>query len=57
MLFVVGQDDDNGFYPIAIAIVQSESKDTWSWFLTRLLEDLIDFIDKRFSFISDQQKV
>ncbi|KAI4332166.1 hypothetical protein L6164_017097 [Bauhinia variegata] len=36
----LGQDEDRGFYPIAITVVDKETSDTWSWFVTRLVEDL-----------------
>ena len=43
--------------PIAFAIVEAEGKDSWEWFLERLLNDLGHVVEHRWSFISDQQKV
>ena len=40
LLAAVGQDGNNSFYPIAIAVVHIECKDTWSWFLEKLLKDI-----------------
>jgi len=58
LLSVMGQDGDNGFYPIAIAVVETESRDTWSWFLSNLIEDIDTGSNgNNWSFITDRQKV
>jgi hypothetical protein len=44
--------------PIALAVVEGETKDSWAWFLDLLVNDLGgQRICKTFTFISDQQKV
>lgn len=43
--------------PIAIAIVEAETKDSWAWFVDLLMDDLGGAPTKRCSFISDQQNV
>ncbi|XP_062028993.1 uncharacterized protein LOC133745001 [Rosa rugosa] len=40
LLSAVGIDGNNGMYPIAWAIVEQECRDSWTWFLTFLKEDL-----------------
>ena len=40
ILSAVGRDANDNMYPIAMAIVETESKDSWSWFLDCLLKDL-----------------
>ncbi|XP_062006062.1 uncharacterized protein LOC133723261 [Rosa rugosa] len=40
LLSAMGIDGNNGIYPIAWAIVEAESRDTWTWFLEFLREDL-----------------
>ena len=57
LLSAVGQDANNAFYVIAYAVVDSETKDNWKWFLTLLHEDLGDYQRYGWNFISDQQKV
>ncbi|KAF7829840.1 uncharacterized protein G2W53_012173 [Senna tora] len=57
VLTAVSQDGNDGFYVIAYAIVDVESRDTWSWFITQLLEDLGPSSESGITFVSDQQKV
>ncbi|MCI17653.1 defensin/CCP-like protein, partial [Trifolium medium] len=52
----VGQDGNNQMFPIAYAVVEAETKESWQWFLNLLLEDLNNVQPKRYAFISDQQK-
>jgi hypothetical protein len=40
LLAAVGRDANNNMYPIAIAVVESETKDSWTWFLECLVSDL-----------------
>jgi hypothetical protein len=44
-------------FPIAYAVVEAETKESWLWFLDLLLEDLQSIQPKRYAFITDQQKV
>ena len=57
LLTAVGVDPNNGIYPLAYGIVESESKDSWTWFLEHLKEDLDLQSNSNFTFISDRQKV
>jgi hypothetical protein len=54
LLTAVGKDGNNGVYPIAFAVVEAETKDSWTWFMTNLLKDVGK---KNWTFMSDQQKV
>ncbi|XP_072054795.1 uncharacterized protein [Arachis hypogaea] len=56
LLTAVSQDANNHIYPIAYAIVDSETKDNWKWFLQLLQEDLGDQRNNYWTFMSDQQK-
>ena len=53
----VGKDGNDQIYPIAYAVVESETRDSWKWFLDLLLEDLNSILPRSYGFISDQQKV
>ncbi|XP_058724923.1 uncharacterized protein LOC131596316 [Vicia villosa] len=53
LLIAVGRDPNDQYLPIAFAVVETESKDTWSWFMKLLIEDIGE---QSWCFISDQQK-
>ena len=57
ILTAVGLDSNNGIYPLAYAIVESESTQSWKWFLEYLGDDLDLSQLSNFTFISDRQKV
>lgn len=57
LLSAVGKDGNNQMIPIAFAIVEAETKDSWTWFLNLLMEDLNRIETKKWAFILDQQKV
>ncbi|GJS34893.1 RNA-directed DNA polymerase, eukaryota [Tanacetum coccineum] len=56
LLTALGIDSNNGIYPLAYRIVESELKDSWTWFLEHLKEDLELQDNSNFTFISDKQK-
>ncbi|XP_021985304.1 uncharacterized protein LOC110881320 [Helianthus annuus] len=56
ILTAVGVDCNNGIYPVAYAIVESENKDSWMWFLELLGADLDIGSNSNFTFISGRQK-
>ncbi|XP_058756260.1 uncharacterized protein LOC131629496 [Vicia villosa] len=53
LLVAVGRDPNDQYLPLAFGVVETESKETWSWFMKLLIEDIGD---KRWCFMSDQQK-
>ncbi|XP_058776094.1 uncharacterized protein LOC131650398 [Vicia villosa] len=53
LLIAVGRDPNDQYLPLAFGVVETESKDTWSWFMELLLQDIGE---KRWCFISYQQK-
>ena len=57
LLIAVGRDPNDQYMPIAFAVVENETKESWKWFMNLLLEDLGDLNTNRYVFISDQQKV
>ncbi|GJX47308.1 mutator type transposase [Tanacetum coccineum] len=40
LLTAVGIDPNNGIYPLAYGIVETESRESWTWFLEHLKDDL-----------------
>jgi hypothetical protein len=58
ILAAIGRDPNDQMLPIALAVVEGETKDSWAWFLELLVNDLGgQRFCKTFTFISDQQKV
>ncbi|GJU20499.1 mutator type transposase [Tanacetum coccineum] len=47
---------NNGIYPVAHGIVESESKDSRTWFLSCLGDDFDLYANSNFTFIIDRQK-
>ncbi|GJW41367.1 mutator type transposase [Tanacetum coccineum] len=56
LLTAVSVDANNGIYPVAYGIVESESKESWTWFLSCLGDDLNLEANSNFTFITDRQK-
>ncbi|XP_055836398.1 uncharacterized protein LOC129905025 [Solanum dulcamara] len=56
LLIAVAKDGNNQMFPIAWAVVGTESKDTWRWFMTILQDDLNLGDGSRVNIISDMQK-
>jgi len=57
LMAAIGRDANNNMYPISMAVVEAETNDSWSWFLEALLADLGPSGVRRWTFISDRQKV
>ncbi|KAJ9538150.1 hypothetical protein OSB04_030883 [Centaurea solstitialis] len=56
ILTAVGVDPNHGIYPLAYAIVEAETTNSWTWFLECLGDDLELVSNSNFTFISDRQK-
>nr|KAJ0225993.1 hypothetical protein LSAT_V11C100044920 [Lactuca sativa] len=56
ILSAVGVDSNNGTYPLAYVVVESENTSIWKWFLHCLAEDLDLYSNSNFTFIGDRQK-
>nr|GEW41963.1 retrovirus-related Pol polyprotein [Tanacetum cinerariifolium] len=56
MLTAMSVDANNGIYFVAYGIVESESKESWTWFLSCLGDDLDLEANSSFTFITDRQK-
>ncbi|XP_016192168.1 uncharacterized protein LOC107633047 [Arachis ipaensis] len=56
ILTACGQDANNHILVIAYAIVSVENKDNWKWFIELLYNDLGDYRENKWCFISDMQK-
>ncbi|XP_071700503.1 uncharacterized protein [Rutidosis leptorrhynchoides] len=56
VLTAVGIDSSNGIYPLAYAIVESETYNSWCWFLNCVGKDLGLTKRSNITFMSDRQK-
>ncbi|XP_012830045.1 PREDICTED: uncharacterized protein LOC105951201 [Erythranthe guttata] len=55
-LRLYARDGNDNLFPLAIAVVESECKQTWSRFLLQLLNDMGSVQERGWVFISDRQK-
>ncbi|KAM7510789.1 hypothetical protein LguiB_009664 [Lonicera macranthoides] len=56
LLAAIGVDANNFMFPIAVAVVEGETKSYWSWFLELLKEDVGVINQHGWTFMSDKQK-
>ncbi|XP_048532810.1 uncharacterized protein LOC125511465 [Triticum urartu] len=57
LLCAIGRDANNQMYPVAWAVVEKETSESWEWFVGLLIKDLdINDQGEGWVFISDQQK-
>ncbi|KAL4286851.1 hypothetical protein AHAS_Ahas19G0127500 [Arachis hypogaea] len=57
LMVAVGRDPNDNYFPIAVAIVEAETRDSWGWFINLLLDDIGYVSRRKWIFMSDQQKV
>jgi len=55
LMVAIARDLNEEYFPLAVAVVEAETKDSWTWFINLLLADIGD--SKRWAFITNQQKV
>lgn len=53
LMHAVARDENNHMYPLAMAVVEAETKDSWTWFLDNLLDVIGRLEERRWSFMSD----
>ncbi|KAB1219380.1 hypothetical protein CJ030_MR3G001137 [Morella rubra] len=53
----VAKDGNEDMFPIAFAVMESECRASWTWFLGMLLDDLGHLDNRQWVFMSDRQKV
>ncbi|KAK3032605.1 hypothetical protein RJ639_037369 [Escallonia herrerae] len=54
LLSTMARDGNDNMFPVAVAVVEAETRDSWSWFLTKLIDDI--GCSEGLVFISDRQK-
>ncbi|KAH7849629.1 hypothetical protein Vadar_020628 [Vaccinium darrowii] len=56
LMHVVAKDGNNQMFPLAMAVVEAETKDSWAWFMENLEEIIGHPEEKHWCFIYDRQK-
>ncbi|KAK9029956.1 hypothetical protein V6N11_031395 [Hibiscus sabdariffa] len=56
LLVAIGRDGNNQMFPVAWAVVEGEGKESWKWFLTKLMQDLNHPDGEGLTLMLDQQK-
>ena len=46
LLSAISRDGNNNMYPVALVIVETETRDSWIWFFATLLSDLGTLLHK-----------
>ena len=57
LLVAVGKNGNQQMFPIAWAVIDNESKESWTWFIQNLINDLGLRIGDGITVMSDMQKV
>ncbi|KAL4373513.1 hypothetical protein AHAS_Ahas05G0089300 [Arachis hypogaea] len=56
LLVAVGRDSNDNYFPIVVAAIEAETRDSWGWFINLLLYDNGHVSRRKWVFMSDQQK-
>ena len=57
LLSATAKDGNDNIFPVAMAVVEQENKDSWTWFLEQFADDIGRPDELNLVFISDKQKV
>ena len=57
LLFATAKDGNDNIFSVAMAVVEQENKDSWTWFLEQFADDIGRPEELNLVFISDRQKV
>ncbi|KAK9997845.1 hypothetical protein SO802_017448 [Lithocarpus litseifolius] len=56
LLSATAKDGNDNIFPVALAVVEQENKDSWTWFLEQFADDIGRPEELNLVFISDRQK-
>ena len=57
LLSATANDGNDNIFPVAMAVVEQENKDSWTWFLEQFADDIGRPEELNLVFISDRQNV
>lgn len=56
LMYAVARDANNQMFPLAFAVVEAETKGSWTWFMELLVHMIGDPEERGWCFVSDRQK-
>ena len=57
LLSATAKDGNDNIFPVVMAVIEQENKDSWTWFLEQFADDIGRPEELNLVFISDRQKV
>ena len=57
LLSATAKDGNGNIFPVVMAVVEQENKDSWIWFLEQFTDDISRLEKLNLVFINDRQKV
>ena len=57
LLSATAKDGNDNIFPVVMAVVKQENKDSWIWFLEQFTDDISRLEKLNLVFINDRQKV
>ena len=57
LLSATTKDGNDNIFPVVMAVVEQENKDSWIWFLEQFTDDISRLEKLNLVFINDRQKV
>ena len=54
-MVAVASDPNEEYFLLVVAVVEAETKDSWTWFINLVLADIGE--NKKWTFITDQENV
>ena len=57
LLSTTAKDGNDNIFPVVMAMVEQENKDSWTWFLEQFTDDIGRPEELNLVFINDRQKV
>ena len=57
LLSATAKDGNDNIFPVVMAVIEQENKDSWTWFLEQFTDDIGRPEELNLVFINDRQKV
>ena len=57
LLSATAKDGNDNIFPVVMAVIEQENKDSWTWFMEQFTDDIGRPEELNLVFINDRQKV